>query len=87
MSENAPVDGISYFIVVIAGGNSPIQKQNTSGYTITTITGYVGRTEDVRGHFLSTADTTGTLRLLTVPKHLHETSATEEVKMCQIVNK
>ena len=24
----------------VAGGNSPIQRQNTSGYTITNITGY-----------------------------------------------
>jgi len=64
---------------LLAGGNSPIQKQNTSGYTITCITGYFTDTGvDIGGHYLSIADTTGTIRLLTLPRHMHETPATEE---------
>eukprot|EP00090_Calanus_glacialis_P021332 TRINITY_DN32910_c0_g1_i1.p1 TRINITY_DN32910_c0_g1~~TRINITY_DN32910_c0_g1_i1.p1 ORF type:complete len:311 (-),score=94.34 TRINITY_DN32910_c0_g1_i1:67-999(-) len=68
---------------LLAGGNSPIQKQNTSGYTITCITGYYADPEentngDITGHYLSIADTTGTIRLLTLPKHMHETTSTEE---------
>merc|ERR1711915_220415 len=30
------------------------------------------------GQYLSIADTTGTIRLLTLPKHMHETTSTEE---------
>ena len=60
---------------LLAGGNSPIQKQNSSGHTITCITGYQDQSQ---GHFLSIADTTGTIRLLTLPRHMHETAATEE---------
>ena len=68
---------------LLAGGNSPIQKQNTSGYTITCITGYYADPErnmngDITGQYLSIADTTGTIRLLTLPKHMHETTPTEE---------
>ena len=68
---------------LLAGGNSPIQKQNTSGYTITCITGYYADPEekmngDITGQYLSMADTTGTIRLLTLPKHMHETTSTEE---------
>ena len=33
---------------------------------------------ELRGHFLSIADTTGTIRLLSLPRHMHETSASEE---------
>ena len=60
---------------LVAGGNSPIQKQNSSGHTITCITGYHAQGQ---GHFLSIADTTGTIRLLTLPRHMHETAPTEE---------
>ena len=43
---------------LLAGGNSPIQRQNTSGYTITCITGYWAgpahhQPADIAGHFLS----------------------------------
>jgi hypothetical protein len=61
---------------LLTGGNSPIQRQNTSGYTITAITGYQAvddPSESLRGHFLSIADTTGTIRLLSLPRHMHET--------------
>ena len=61
---------------LLTGGNSPIQRQNTSGYTITAITGYQAAddpSESLRGHFLSIADTTGTIRLLSLPRHMHET--------------
>ena len=63
---------------LLTGGNSPIQRQNTSGHTITCITGYTQLadqpdTRDLAGHFLSIADTTGTIRLLSLPRHMHET--------------
>ena len=34
--------------------------------------------DNISGHYLSIADTTGTIRLLTLPRHMHETSASEE---------
>ena len=54
-----------------------------SGYTITCITGYYADPDkcvggDIGGHYLSIADTTGTIRLLTLPRHMHETPASEE---------
>ena len=33
---------------------------------------------DIGGHYLSIADTTGTIRLLTLPRHMHESPASEE---------
>ena len=54
------------------------------GYTITCITGYhCAPSEDSVGdgnscHYLSIADTTGTIRLLTLPRHMHESPASEQ---------
>ncbi|XP_023349661.1 WD repeat-containing protein 63 [Eurytemora carolleeae] len=68
-------DGTIQCWSMLAGGNSPIHEQNISGYTITCITGY--EVVEDENQYLSTADTTGSVRLLKLPPNLQDIGLTE----------
>ena len=55
--------------------SEPIQTQNISGRAINAICPYRTKvTKGNEGHFISVADDSGTLRLMTLPKHLWQSN-------------